>query len=153
MTKKSSEFPYLGEGCIESELSRCQRQLARARVDGAVARGSLKWMLEKGVVHVIDKVIKSMEFASGIQGIHNAFEALVFEKGKQLGGCSTISGESEAPEPGCGVRRTEEVDTALSSLAETDFVGLFHPGELDYDSFRQFFHRPGPGSSSSDFED
>ncbi|KAL7588712.1 hypothetical protein Lser_V15G39308 [Lactuca serriola] len=47
------------KGVLVSDLSMCQRQLARARFDGVVARGGLQWMLEKGVVRVIDKVIES----------------------------------------------------------------------------------------------
>ena len=93
-------------------------------------------MLEKGVVRVIDKVIESAEFASGIHGVHEACEALGFEKGKKLGGWSTIVSESGVQDHGCVARRAKEVDVALSSLAEKDFVGLFHLGKLDYDGFR-----------------
>lgn len=92
-------------------------------------------MLEKGVARVIDKVIESAEFANGIQGIHRACEALGFEKGKQQIGCSTISSEYEAPDPGRVARRAKDVDIAVMYLAETDFVGLLLLGELDYDSF------------------
>ncbi|CAI9297349.1 unnamed protein product [Lactuca saligna] len=79
------------KGVLESEFPRCQHHLARAHVDGAVARGGLQWMLEKGVVCVIDKVIESAEFDNRIQGVREAREALGFEKGKQLGGYSTSS--------------------------------------------------------------
>ncbi|CAI9287856.1 unnamed protein product [Lactuca saligna] len=95
-------------------------------------------MLEEGVVRVTDKVIKSPEFASEVQGVREACKALGVEKGMQLGGCSTISSELEVPNPGHVARRAEEVDTALSSLVETDFVGLFRLGKLDYDSFHLF---------------
>ncbi|CAI9265868.1 unnamed protein product [Lactuca saligna] len=86
------------------------------------------WMLEKGVVRIIDKVIESGEFASGVQGVCEACEALRFEKGKQLCGCSTRPGEPEVPDPGGVKRKAEEVDAALLSLAETDFAGLFRLG-------------------------
>ncbi|CAI9279730.1 unnamed protein product [Lactuca saligna] len=69
---------------------------AHARVDGAVARGSLQWMLEKGLVHVVDKVIESLEFANGVQVVLEACEALGFEKGKQLGSFSISVGESKS---------------------------------------------------------
>ncbi|CAI9271673.1 unnamed protein product [Lactuca saligna] len=85
-------------------------------------------MLEKGVVHVINKVIESTKFSSEIQGVRKACGVLGFEKGKQLGGCSTISDEFEALDPVRFARRDEEVDIALTSLAEIDFAGLFHPG-------------------------
>ncbi|CAI9293863.1 unnamed protein product [Lactuca saligna] len=104
-------------------------------------------MLEKGVVHLIDKVIDNVEFSSAIQGVCRECEALGFEKGKQLGGCSTISGQSKASNPGLVTRRTAEVDIALSSLVEMDFASLFGLGELNYDSFCQFCCRPGPGGS------
>lgn len=77
-------------------------------------------------------------------------KAMGIEKGKQLVGRSTIFSEPEAPDPVLVARRIEEVDISISSLAETDFVGHFCLGELDYDSFHQFCHRPSPGSSSSD---
>ena len=51
---------------LTSELARCQSQLDRACVDGVIGRGGLQWMLDNGVVHVIDKVIESVEFSSGI---------------------------------------------------------------------------------------
>lgn len=124
------------KGVLASELARCQRKLARARVDGAVARGSLQWMLEKGAARVIDEVIKGAKFANGIQGVRRECKPLGFEKGKQLGGCSTIFGESEAPDPVRVMRMAEEVDIALTSLAKMNFMGLFRLGELDYDSFR-----------------
>ncbi|CAI9298402.1 unnamed protein product [Lactuca saligna] len=57
-----------------------------------------------------------------------------------------------AQDPG-HIVRIEEVDIAISSLAETDFAGHFRLGELDYDNFHQFCRRLGPGSSSSDFVD
>ncbi|CAI9265795.1 unnamed protein product [Lactuca saligna] len=44
-------------------------------------------------------------------------------------------------------RKAEEVDAALLSLTEMDFLGLFHLGKLDYDSFRQFCGRSNPGGS------
>ncbi|CAI9298177.1 unnamed protein product [Lactuca saligna] len=120
------------------DQTECQSQLARAGVDGVVARGGLQWMLEKGVVHVIDKVIDSVEFSNGIQGVREACEALRFEKGKQLGGCSTIAGEPEVLDPSRVTRRAEDMDTTLSFFAETNFVGLFRLGKLDYDGFHQF---------------
>lgn len=110
-------------------------------------------MLEKGVVRIIFKVVESAEFASGTQGVRRACEALGFEKGKELGGCSTISGKFKALNPGRVMRRIEEVHIALSSLAKTDFAGLFLLEELDYYSFCQFCRRSGPGGSSSDTED
>ncbi|CAI9298594.1 unnamed protein product [Lactuca saligna] len=121
---------------LASELARCQRQLAHSRVDRVVSRGGLQSMLEKGVVHVIKKVIESAELTSGIQGVREACKALGFEKGKQLSDYSTIAGEPEVPDHGCVVRRVEEVDDALSSLTEMDFVGLFRLGKLDCDGFR-----------------
>ncbi|CAI9303315.1 unnamed protein product [Lactuca saligna] len=78
-----------------------------------------------------EKGVLASELASGIQGVCKECEALGFENGKQLGGCSIISGEPEASNPCRVASRTKEVDIALSSLAETDFVGLFRLGELD----------------------
>ncbi|KAL7598536.1 hypothetical protein Lser_V15G27182 [Lactuca serriola] len=141
------------KGVLASELARFQCQMVRTHVDSVVARGSLQCMLEKGVVRIIDKVIENAKFSNGIQGLRKVCEALGFEKGKQLGGCSTISGESEASDPGRAERRAVEVDIALTSLAETDFAGLFRLGELDYDSFRRFCRRSGLGSSSLDSKD
>ncbi|CAI9301947.1 unnamed protein product [Lactuca saligna] len=94
-----------------------------------------QWMLEKGVVRVIDKVIESIEFANGIRGVCEAYEALGFEKGKRMGGHSASVREPKVPDPSRVARRIEKVDVTLSSLAETDFAGLFHLGEMDYDDF------------------
>ena len=99
-------------------------------------------MLEKRVVRVIDKVLESVEFARGIQVVREACEALWFEKGKQLGGCSISARQPEVPDLGCVARRAKEVDVALSSLAETDSAGLYRLGTLDYDGFHQFCRRP-----------
>ncbi|CAI9272063.1 unnamed protein product [Lactuca saligna] len=140
-------------GLVREDLqARCQHQLARARVYGAIDRGGLQWILEKGVVHVIDKVIKSVEFPSRIQGIREACEALGLEKGKQLGGCSTSVGEPEVLYPGLVVRRAEEVDTAISSLLRRISQPSFIWGKLYYDDFCQFFRRLNPRCSSSDSE-
>ena len=69
------------------------------------------------MVRVIDKVIEIAEFASGIQGFHEACEALGFEKGKRLIGCSTSSREPEVPYHVRVARKVEKVDAFLSSLA------------------------------------
>ncbi|CAI9260296.1 unnamed protein product [Lactuca saligna] len=72
---------------------------------------------KEGVVLLNYKVIESLEFSSGIQGVRDACESLGFEKGKQLSGYSTSSGEPEVPYLGHVARRDEEVDVALSSLS------------------------------------
>ena len=131
-------------------LARCQHQLARSHVEGVVARGNFQWVLENGVVHVIDEVIESAEVANGVPGVREACEALGFEKGKRLGGCSISVGEPDDPDPGRVARRAKEVDAALSSSSETDFAGLFRLGKLDHDSFCQFCSRSNPRGSSSD---
>ncbi|CAI9287424.1 unnamed protein product [Lactuca saligna] len=95
-------------------------------------------MLEKGVVRVIVKLIKRAKFTSRIQGVRESCKALGFENRKQLGGFSTTTSEPEVPDHGCVVRMAEEVDAALSSLAETDFAGLFRLEKMDYDGFCQF---------------
>ena len=105
------------------------------------------------MVHVINRVIESAKFSKGIHGIRDAYEALGFEKGNQLSGCSIFSGKFEAPGPSHIMSRSKEVDIALTSLAETNFVGLLHLGELYYDGFRQFCGGSSLGSSSSDSED
>ncbi|CAI9298673.1 unnamed protein product [Lactuca saligna] len=94
------------KGTLASEFARYQRQLAHARVDGMVAR----------------------EFANGVRGVREACEALGFEKEKQLSGCSTRAREPEVLDPSPVARRVEEVYVTLSSIAETDFVGLFRLG-------------------------
>ena len=93
-------------------------------------------ILEKGVVPVMVKVFESMEFSSGIQGVQKVCEALGLEKRKQLAHRPTTSSDSNTPNPGCVLRRAEEVDISLSSLAKMDFACHFHLGELDYDIFR-----------------
>ncbi|CAI9285183.1 unnamed protein product [Lactuca saligna] len=92
-------------------------------------------MLKKVVVRVINKVIDNAEFASEIQGVLEACESLRFKKGKRMGSCSIRVGEPEVPDPSCVARRATKLDAALSSLAETNFVGLFRLEELDYDDF------------------
>ena len=102
------------------------------------------------MVRAIDRVIESTEFAEGVQGVCGACEVLVFEKGRQLGECSTSSDKSEVPIPGQVSSRAKEVNTALMSFVETNFVGLFRLWELDYDGFRQFCGKWSPRGSSSD---
>lgn len=63
---------------LANRLARCQHQLARACVKVVVARGSLQWLLENGVVPMIDRVIESFEFAKGVQAVCEACEALGF---------------------------------------------------------------------------
>ena len=85
---------------------------------------------------MIDRVIESAEFAKGVQHVREAGEALGFERGRQLSGCSRSSGKSEVPGPGQVVSRAKEVNISLTSFTDMDFVGLFCLGELDYDGFR-----------------
>ncbi|CAI9281101.1 unnamed protein product [Lactuca saligna] len=80
-------------------------------------------------------------------------EALRLEKGKQLAPRPATSSESNAMDPERVSEKVKEVDISLSSLVEMDFSVRFHLVELDYDSFCQFYRRPGPGSSSSDSRD
>ncbi|CAI9273927.1 unnamed protein product [Lactuca saligna] len=48
------------KGVLARELARCQRQLAHARDDGAVAHGNLQWVLENGVAKDVDVVLSSL---------------------------------------------------------------------------------------------
>ncbi|CAI9294431.1 unnamed protein product [Lactuca saligna] len=84
------------------------------------------------------------------EDVCEACEAIGFEKVRQLDGCTTSSGKSEVPGPGQVVIRAKEVNTALTSIAEMDFVGLFRLGELDYDGFCHFCGKLSLGGSSSD---
>ncbi|CAI9267801.1 unnamed protein product [Lactuca saligna] len=95
-------------------------------------------VLEKGVIHAIDRVIENIEFSKGVHDVCEACEELGFEKGRQLVGCSTSSSKSEVLGPSQVASRAKEVKIALTSFVETDFADLFHLGELDYDGFRQF---------------
>ncbi|CAI9260281.1 unnamed protein product [Lactuca saligna] len=113
------------QGVLARGLARCQCQLAHARVDGVAALGNLQWVLENGMVRVINKVIASEEFSSGIQGLQKACEALGLENGKQLACRPTTSSESNAPDLDHVSGKVEAVDVALSSLSETDFAGHF----------------------------
>ncbi|CAI9283794.1 unnamed protein product [Lactuca saligna] len=98
------------------------------------------------------RVIEITEFAKGVQDVWEAYEAVGFEKGRQLSECSTSSGKYEVPSPGQVTSRTKEVNTALTSFVETKFASLFCLGELDYDGFRQFCGKRSLRGSSSDFE-
>ncbi|CAI9275841.1 unnamed protein product [Lactuca saligna] len=107
-------------------------------------------VLQKGVVRVVKKVIESSEFSKWVLDVREACEALGFEKRRLLSGCSASSGKSEVSDPDQVASRAKEVNTALTSFAETDFVGLFRLGELGYDGFRQFCGKVSVGCSSSD---
>ncbi|CAI9272539.1 unnamed protein product [Lactuca saligna] len=120
-----------------------------SHANGFIAQGSLQWVLHKGVVRVVDRVIESAEFAKGVQDVRDACEALRFEKQRLLSACSTYSSKSEVPDSDQVASRAKEVNTALTSFVKTDCRGLLHLGELDYDGFRQFYGNLSPGCSSS----
>ncbi|CAI9270570.1 unnamed protein product [Lactuca saligna] len=63
---------------LVSRLARYQRQLARANVEGVVAQGNFQWVLQKGVVRMIDRVIKSTEFAKGVHNVREDCEVVGF---------------------------------------------------------------------------
>lgn len=66
---------------LASRLARYQRQIAWAHAEGAIARGSLQCVLQNRVIHVIDRVIESVEFAKGVQDVRETCEPLGLRRG------------------------------------------------------------------------
>ncbi|CAI9295127.1 unnamed protein product [Lactuca saligna] len=101
------------------------------------------------VVCVIDKVIESTKFTKGVQDVCEACEALGIEKGSQLSECSMYSSKSKVLGPGQVASRANQLNISLTSFVKTDFAGLFHLGEFDYDGFRQFCGKRSPGDKNN----
>ncbi|CAI9298479.1 unnamed protein product [Lactuca saligna] len=87
-----------------------------------------------------------------LTGSSRALKPLVLGMGRLLSSCSTSSGKSNVLDPDQVVSRPKEVNTALTSFISTDFAGLLHLGELDYDGFHQFCGKLSLGCSSLESE-
>ncbi|CAI9301355.1 unnamed protein product [Lactuca saligna] len=79
--KRSFEERY---DVLAGEKASLQDQLEEEIARRKVVEEDLGWLLQKGIVRVVDKVVKSAEFSLGVRQIKMACVAIGVENGKQV---------------------------------------------------------------------
>ncbi|CAI9297081.1 unnamed protein product [Lactuca saligna] len=122
------------------EIRRSQlevRELRRMAVEEDVA-----WLLQKGIVRVVDKVVESAKFSLGARRMKTTYMAVWVEHGKQvirepISLKKFVTSKSSAlPE------LTKGKHVELKSFLEIDFSSYLRLGELDMKDLRQLCSDP-----------
>lgn len=100
------------------------------------------WLLQKGIVRVIDKVVESVEFSLGVRRMKAVCMAAGVEGGKQVireqvATKRFIPGESSAF-PG----HTQAMHAEVNSFLETNFDSYLRLRELNMEDLRQLCGDP-----------
>ncbi|CAI9299474.1 unnamed protein product [Lactuca saligna] len=88
----------------------------------------LALVLQKGVVRVVDRVIKSSEFALRIRRVKAAYVAASVEKGKQVACTQSVGNSPGSSNPDTVAQSIDTMHAAIRAFAETDFMSYLHFG-------------------------
>ncbi|CAI9273484.1 unnamed protein product [Lactuca saligna] len=103
------------EGQADCSNKRLEEEVARWKV----AEVNLGWLLHKGIVRVVDKVVESVEFALGVS-----------------------AGKFVSREPNATSKHAQAMHDAIKSFMETDIASYLFLGELDIGGLRQICDDP-----------
>ncbi|CAI9267547.1 unnamed protein product [Lactuca saligna] len=117
---------------------RLEEDIARRKV----AYEDLGWLLQKGIVQVVDKIFESNEFALGVKRMKMACLIASVENGKQViqeqvATRKLIFGEMDAT-----AKHAQAIHAAIKSFMETNFASYLRLGELDIGGLRQMCDDP-----------
>lgn len=93
----------------------------------------LSWLLKKGIVRVVDKLIESSEFTLGIKQMKATYMEVGVESGKQIIRKQVASGKFTPGEMSALLEYTQAMHVEVKSFLETDFASYLHFGNLDMD--------------------
>lgn len=95
-----------------------------------ILEADLAWVLQKGVVCIVDRIIESGDFALVIHLMKATCVAAGVEKGKQTTLTLSSSSGSDSSKPDVVARSTDAMHATIRDFAETDFASYLRLGEL-----------------------
>lgn len=90
----------------------------------------LAWILQKGVVLVVDHVVKSSDLTLGIRSVKAACVAASIESGKQVTRGWPASGALGLSNPKAMARSVEVIQATIRAFSELNFMSYLRLGEL-----------------------
>lgn len=95
------------------------------------------WLLQKGVVRVVDKIVDSVEFSLSVRRITTTCMVVRVEDGKQVIREQVSSGKFIPIESNALLEHTQVMHAKVKSFLETKFSSYPRLGELDMEGLRQ----------------
>ncbi|CAH1413281.1 unnamed protein product [Lactuca virosa] len=130
--------------CLEANkgtLEGCLRQQSEHMESEALKRNTLEedlaWVLQKGVIRVVDRVIESGDFSLGIRRMKSACVVAGMESGKEAVRKQLAIGHFNPSESNDVIQSAHTMRASIKACAQTDFVSYLRLGELDLTSLRQ----------------
>lgn len=107
---------------LEDQVEDVSRLLEGEGMRRKVVQDDLKWLLQKGVVRVVDRVVESTEFSLGVRRMKVASMATEVEGGKQVIREEISIGKFMPGEPSTLLEHTLALHAEVKSFLETDFA-------------------------------
>lgn len=89
------------------------------------------WLLHKGVICVVDKVVESSKFAMGVKPKKMVCMAAGVENGKQEVQVQVVTGKFVPGEAVSTMEHTQAMHATVKVFMEIDFSSYLHLGELN----------------------
>lgn len=113
-----------------------ERDLADRERELEVSRADRNWLLQVGLVRMMDKLLELPEFTGGISRIHHAAFAAGEESGWANLKALVDAGTYDPSASDSRLSHSSALDDALLAFATMDFAGLLGLGYLDVDRVR-----------------
>lgn len=114
---------------------------------GALER-DISWILGDGLSRVMDRLIESAQFLQGSVLVKEPCVAVGVEQGKRIVWEQVSAGEVDPKSEENVVARAQEMEDALVTFMETDFVGHLCLGTLDVAGLRNLYQESQNEESS-----
>lgn len=95
-----------------------------------ILEADLAWILHKGVVRVVDRVVKSSDLTLGIRSVKVACMAASIESGKQVTRGWPASGALGLSNPKAMARSVEVIQATIRDFSEMNFMSYLRLGDL-----------------------
>lgn len=100
------------------------------------------WFLQKGVILVVDKVVKRAEFSLGVRRMKATCMIVGVERGKQMVREQVVVRKFDHRESSIIVDLIQAMHAFVKAFMETDFASYLRLGELDLGGLRQLCNDP-----------
>lgn len=96
-------------------------QLEEESVRRKAVVDDLNWLLQKGIIRVVDKVVESLDFSLGVRHMKAAYMAIEVKVGKKVIREQIATGEFVFGEPSTLLEHTQVMHADVKCFLETEF--------------------------------
>lgn len=121
---------------FEDQVDRANMQFGEEVARRRSMEDNLGWLIHKGIVHVVDKVVECSKFVIGVKWMKMACMAAGIENGKQEVRKQVITGKFVPRDAVATTDHIHAMYAAVEAFMETNFVSYLHLGELDMAGLR-----------------